>query len=56
LGLVKQALSAAVEMQLLERRDVDVPAHLLLGALTEAAMMIARSPNPSEARKAAGRR
>ncbi len=55
LGLVKQALSAAVEMRLLERRDVDVLAHLLLGSLTEAAMVIARSPNPSRARKTAER-
>jgi AcrR family transcriptional regulator len=55
LGLVKQALSAAVEMQLLQRRDVDVLAHLLLGALTEAAMVIARSPNPAKARRVAER-
>lgn len=55
LGLIRQALSAAVAMQLLERRDVDVLAHLLLGSLTEAAMVIARSPNPAKARKAAER-
>jgi len=55
LGLVRQALSAAMEMQLLQRRDVDVMAHLLLGALTEAAMVIARAPNPAKARKAAER-
>jgi hypothetical protein len=55
LGLIRQALSAAVAMHLLERRDVDVLAHLLLGSLTEAAMVIARSPNPSKARKAAER-
>jgi AcrR family transcriptional regulator len=54
-GLVKQALSAAVERGLLQRRDVDVLAHLLLGALTEAAMAIARSPTPAKARKAAER-
>ena len=57
LGLIRQALSAAVAMQLLARRDVDVDvlAHLLLGALTEAAMVIARSVNPGKARKAAER-
>ena len=55
LGLIRQALSAAVAMQLLARRDVDVLAHLLLGSLTEAAMVIARSPNPGKARKAAER-
>jgi AcrR family transcriptional regulator len=55
LGLVKQALSAAMERGLLQRGDVEVLAHLLLGALTEAAMIIARSPNPSKARKTAER-
>ena len=40
---------------LLHRQDVDVLAHVLLGAVTEAAMLIARSPNPSRARKAAER-
>jgi AcrR family transcriptional regulator len=52
-GLVKQALSVAVERGLLRRQDVDVLAHLLLGALTEAAMAITRSPTPARARKAA---
>jgi AcrR family transcriptional regulator len=55
LGLIRQALSAAVAAQLLGRRDVDVLAHLLLGSLTEAAMVIARSPNPGKARRAAER-
>jgi AcrR family transcriptional regulator len=55
LGLVKQALSAAMQAGLLAERDVDVLAHLLLGSLTEAAMAVARSPNPSRARKSAER-
>jgi AcrR family transcriptional regulator len=55
LGLIRRALSAAVSMGLLEKREVDVLAHLLLGSLTEAAMVIARSPNPSKTRKAAER-
>lgn len=55
LGLVKQALSAAMAMELLQRREVDVLAHLLLGSLTEAAMVIARSPNPAKTRKSAER-
>jgi AcrR family transcriptional regulator len=55
LGMVKQALSAAMERGLLQRGDVEVLAHLLLGALTEAAMIIARSPNPSKVRKTAER-
>jgi AcrR family transcriptional regulator len=55
LGLVKQALSAAMQAGLLAQRDVDVLAHLLLGSLTEAAMVVARSPTPSKARKTAER-
>jgi hypothetical protein len=55
LGLLKQALSAAMKAGLLQRQDVDVLAHLLLGALTEAAMVIARSHSPSKSRKAAER-
>src|SRR5438445_8143051 len=53
LGLIRQALAAAVAMGLLVRRDVDVLAHLLLGSLTEAAMVVARSPSPTRARKGA---
>ena len=55
LGLLKQALSAAIKAGLLRRQDVDVLAHLLLGALTEAAMLVARSGNPAKSRKAAER-
>jgi AcrR family transcriptional regulator len=55
LGLVKQALAAAMKAGLAPREDVDVVAHLLLGALTEAAMLIARSANPQKSRKAAER-
>jgi AcrR family transcriptional regulator len=55
LGLVRQALAGAMAMRLIEKRDVDVLAHLLLGAVTEAAMVIARSPNPAKSRKAAER-
>jgi AcrR family transcriptional regulator len=55
LGLLKQALSAAMKARLLRRQDIDVLAHLLLGALTEAAMVIARSHNPPKSQKAAER-
>jgi AcrR family transcriptional regulator len=55
LGLLKQALSAAMKAGLLQRQDADVLAHLLLGALTEAAMVIARSPSPAKSQKAAER-
>jgi AcrR family transcriptional regulator len=55
LGLLKQALAAAAAAGSLRGGDVDVSAHLLLGAITEAAMLIARAPNPAKARKAAER-
>ena len=55
MGLLRQALSAAVAMGSLHQRDVDILAHLLLGAITEVAMLAARSPNPAKARKAAER-
>jgi len=47
-GLVKQALAGAMKAGLLRRQDVEVLAHVLLGALTEAAMVIARSRDPSK--------
>ena len=55
LGLLKQALAAAAAAGSLRGCDVDVTAHLLLGAITEAAMLIARAPNPARARMAAER-
>jgi AcrR family transcriptional regulator len=55
LGLVKQALSGAMQAGSLLHQDVDILAHVLLGALTEAAMVIARSQSPSKSRKAAER-
>ena len=45
-GLLKQALAEAMRAKLLRRGDVDVLAHLLMGALAEAAMVVARSPTP----------
>ena len=50
-GLVKQALVRAAKAGLLRQYDVDVLAHVLLGALTEAAMAVARSPHPVQMRK-----
>jgi hypothetical protein len=49
LGVVKQALSGAMQAGSLRHQDVDIL------ALTEAAMVIARSPSPSKSRKAAER-
>jgi AcrR family transcriptional regulator len=53
MGLLRQALAAAMQAGKLRTQDVDMLAHVLLGALTEAAMVIARSPNPTKSRKAA---
>jgi AcrR family transcriptional regulator len=53
LGLLKQALNAAVRSGSLRRQDPDMLAHLLLGAMTEAAMVVARSTEPAKARRAA---
>ena len=55
LGMIKQALSAAARAGMLQRQDTDILAHLLLGALTEAAMVIARADDPSKSRKEAER-
>jgi len=54
-GLLKQAMGEAMRAKLLRRDDVDVLAHLLLGALTEAAMIVARSPTPKSTAKTAER-
>ena len=53
LGLMKQALAGAMRAGLLRQQDIDILAHVLLGALTEAAMVIARSQNPAKSRKSA---
>ena len=55
LGLLKQALAATVRSGRLRSQDPDVLAHLLLGAMTEAAMVIARSDAPEKARAASER-
>jgi AcrR family transcriptional regulator len=51
LGLVKQALSGAMRAGLLRHLDAGLLAHVLLGALTESAMVIARSQSPIKTRK-----
>jgi AcrR family transcriptional regulator len=51
LGLLKQALTAAMAAGQLRRQDVDLPAHVLMGALTEAAILIANSTRQTKARE-----
>jgi len=54
LGLVKASLQNAMETGLIARQPVDPLAHLFVGALDEAAMYIARAPDPGAARREMG--
>lgn len=54
LGLLRSALAAAMEAGLIQRQPVDPLAHMLLGALTEAAMMVGRAEDVNAARKEVG--
>ncbi len=49
LGLLKEGLREAMEESAIRDRPVDPVAHLLLGAMNEAAMWIARSAEPETA-------
>ena len=51
LGLVTAGLTLAMESGMIARRPVDPLAHILLGGLGEAAMMIASAEDPSAARR-----
>jgi AcrR family transcriptional regulator len=48
LGLIEASLSAAIEAGELRQLPVKPTAHLLLGALDEAAMLVARSEDPGK--------
>jgi AcrR family transcriptional regulator len=54
LGLLRAALEAAMGIGRLERQPVDSLAHLFLGALAEAALMLARADDPGAARREVG--
>ena len=54
-GLLKQAIGAAMRAGLIANHNVDVLAHILLGALTECAMVIARFGDREIARAQAER-
>ena len=49
LGQFRSALAAASAMGRVEARHVDVFSHLVLAAVNEAAMLVARSPDPAAA-------
>ena len=50
LGLVEAALAAAMESGAIQRQPVRPLAHVLMGALDEAAMVVARADDPRAAR------
>ncbi len=54
LGLVKASLENVMETGLIERQPVDPLAHLLVGALDEAAMYISRAADADVARREMG--
>jgi AcrR family transcriptional regulator len=51
LGLVSAGLELAMQTGAIQRQPVEPLAHLLLGAMGEAGMMIANDPHPKAARK-----
>jgi AcrR family transcriptional regulator len=53
LGLLKRGIKRGVASGRLRRLDSDMLAHVLLGAMTEAAMVVARSSDPATERKSA---
>jgi AcrR family transcriptional regulator len=50
LGVLTMALQEAMDEGLLARRDVQPLAHMLMGAMVEASMMIANAADPAAAR------
>ena len=54
-GLLKRALAGAMQAGLIRKQNVDVLTHILIGALTETAMVVARSDDPTKARGEAER-
>ncbi len=55
LGLIEGALEAAVESESIPEQPIRPLAHLLMGALDEAAMLVARAEDPEAARAEVGR-
>jgi AcrR family transcriptional regulator len=55
LGLLRAALEAAMDAGVVEPQPVDTLAHLLLGALAEASLVLARADALAEARVEVGR-
>ncbi len=53
LGLLRGALQTAIDAGAIEPAPVDALAHLLVGALNEASMVVARASDPDRARREA---
>jgi AcrR family transcriptional regulator len=53
-GLIQGALEAAMDAGLIERQPVRTLAHLLLGALDEAALLVARADDDGQTRREVG--
>jgi len=54
LGLIEAALAAAMEAEAIARQPVRPLAHVLMGGLDEAAMLVARAEDPDAARAEVG--
>jgi AcrR family transcriptional regulator len=54
-GLLKRALAVAMQAGLIRKQNVDVLTHILLGALTETALVVARSSDAVKTRAEAER-
>jgi len=55
LGLIEASLRAAIEAGAIEEQPVRPLAHVLMGALDEAAMLVARAEDPEAAQAEVGR-
>jgi AcrR family transcriptional regulator len=55
LALVRTGLESIMEAGLIEQQPVEPLAHLMLGALAEAGLMIARAEDPKKARQEVGK-
>ncbi len=54
LGLIRQGLQMAIDQGLIERQPIEPLAHMLRGALAEAAILLARADNQKAARAEIG--
>ena len=55
LGLIEATLQAAIEAGEIDSQPVRPLAHVLIGALDEAAMLVARADDPGQMRAEVGR-